>query len=65
MSATHSLFICRLLAVSHTSLTQEFHIFGIGKIGIFGTGVGGDGRLFVGHGRHFGIHGKTKILLHW
>lgn len=44
----------------HTSLTQEFHIIGIGKIGIFGAGAGSDGRLGVGNGRHFGVHGKMK-----
>ena len=44
----------------HTSLTQEFHIIGIGKIRIFGAGAGSDRRLGVGNGRHFGVHGKMK-----
>ena len=60
MSASLSLSLS--LSAYSGRLTQEFHIIGIGKIGIFGAGAGRDGRLGVGNGRHFGVHGKMTLL---
>ena len=57
-----SLSLSLSLSAYSGRLTQEFHIIGIGKIGIFGAGAGRDGRLRVGNGRHFGVHGKMTLL---